>query len=212
MKRFSIFVVLFFLSLSTAANAHQAVLHPSQVILNPSQDSTIIDYNPDGNYGGDDTLWIGHDYGGWLDPLLQFDLSPYPGVIVESAYLWLYVYSQAGTFPPTDMWIERITGSWDEMTVTWSNFPGGADPTYISGPTSVADWWIIDAASYVNNWVSGTYDNFGFILGTADINDDYLSIYSKEYTDSNYHPQLELNFHDVSVQPTSLGSIKAIYK
>jgi hypothetical protein len=205
MKSFPIFVVLLFLAFSTVANAHQ-------VILNPSQDSTVIGCTPDTNYGGETTLWIGHDNGGWVDPLIQFDLSSYSGVIVESAYLRLYVYEHGGAFPPSGIWIARITDSWDEMTVTWNNMPGYDDSTYIGGPGSVDSWWVIDAASYVNDWVSGTHDNYGFMLGTSDSNDDFFDMYSREHSDSNYRPKLELNYHDVSVQPTSLGSIKAIYK
>jgi len=205
MKTFQIFVVLFFLALSMAANA-------SQVILNPSQDTFIWSYAPGSNYGGLDYLVIGCQNGWWLDSLMQFDLSSYSGVVVESAYLRLYVYSSEGPFPPTGIFIGRVAASWDEMTVTWNNKPGAADCTYIAGPGSVDAWWVIDVASYVNDWVSGTYDNYGFIIGTLDTEGNYFHVWSREYANPDYRPQLELNYHDVSVQPTSLGIIKAIYK
>jgi hypothetical protein len=205
MRKLTIFAALLVVSSSMVASAHQ-------VILNPTQDSIIWSYAPDNNYGGLDYLAIGCQNSGWLDSLIQFDLSSYSGVIVESAYLGFYVFSANGTFPPTDVWIERAGNSWDEMTVTWNNCPGGADSIFISGPGSLYDWWIIDVSSYVNAWVSGAHPNYGFMLGTLDSNEDYFGVYSREYTDVGYRPQLELNYHNVSVQPTSLGVLKAIYK
>jgi hypothetical protein len=205
MKIFPVFVVLLLLTLSMAANAHQ-------VVLNPTQDTIIWSYAPDNNYGGLDYLAIGCQNSGWLDILIQFDLSSYSGVIVESAYLRLYVFSQSGTFPPTDIFIARLSGSWDEMAATWNNCPATDNWFYIGGPGSVDSWWVIDVSGYVDGWVSGTHDNYGFLLGTDDSNEDYFDVYSREYSDTGYRPQLELNYHNVSVQPTSLGTLKAIYK
>jgi hypothetical protein len=206
-----VFFALFFHILLIVANANQAFFYPSQIILDASQDSIIDFKNPYTPFGLEQELEISH-YSGEMDSLVQFDLSLYSGVIVESAYLRLYVYYQYGDFPPANIWIGRVTDSWDETTITWDNRPSWTELNYISGPSSIGSWWVIDVASYVNNWVSGSYNNYGFVLGADDPNDNYFLMCSKEYLCSLVRPQLELNYHNVSVQPTSLGVLKAIYK
>jgi hypothetical protein len=206
MKRFPIFIALLILAVTTIATAHQ-------VILNPSQDSNIATYDHD-NYGYSVFLFIGEHsgYGKMWYPIIQFQLSPYHDVIVESAFLQLYVNSAEGAFPPTSIWIGRITGMWFESSVTWDNFPGADDSTFIGGPDSINDWWIIDVSSYVNSWVSGSYDNYGFILGTLDYRYNIFDMYSRDYDVPALRPKLELNYHDVCVNPVSLGNIRAIFK
>jgi hypothetical protein len=204
MKKFQIFVFLAFLAVSMVANA-------SQVILNPSKDAGIWELNPTTNYGGIDYAWIGYD-SGWARTLMAFDLSAYTGTIVEGAFLELYVYNSWGTIP-TDGWGFRVDSDWNEGTVTWDTRPGyeGTMWFWIGTPT-VGDWVRFEVTNFVETWIDSSFTNYGFYLGSDDGDYGGYNFYTKEYSDPDYRPQLELNYHDVSVQPTSLGILKAIYK
>ena len=204
MKKLPLLLISVLIALTVSANA-------VQVNLNPTQDAGIWAKYPGTNYGSSIDLWVGYD-DGWADSLVEFDLSPYMGTIVESSYLELYVYYSWGTIP-TDSWVDRVAGSWNESTVTWNNSPGyeGSLWFYIGTPT-LGDWFRFEVTSIVETWIDSSFTNYGFYF--ADETSSYAGyyFYSKEYSDSNYHPKLELNYHDVSVQPTSLGNIKAIFK
>jgi hypothetical protein len=205
MRGITVFTVLLVLAISLAANG-------SQVILNPTKDAGIWQSAPDDNYGSLDHGWVGWD-NGWADTLIQFNLAPYMGTIVESAYLELYVYDFWGTSVPTSSWVDRVAGSWDEGTVTWNNSPGsdGSIWFYIGTPT-IGDWFTFEVTSIVETWIDSSFTNNGFYLGEDDSSNFGYYFYSKEGADSGLHPKLELNYHNVSVQPTSLGTLKAIYK
>jgi hypothetical protein len=81
MKRLIIFVPLLLLVVSTVA-------HASQVILDSIKDAGILQSAPTANYGSADHAWIGYDQG-YANSLIMFDLSPYQGMVVESAFLEL---------------------------------------------------------------------------------------------------------------------------
>ena len=202
MRGFPFFLVLPLVVFSAGANA-------TQVILNPIQDAGIFEDFPDNPYGSYAYAFVGYD-NGWADTLMQFDLTPYLGIVVESAYLELYVYSGWGTIP-TDSWVDRVAGSWNESTVTWNNSPGydGNVWFYIGTPT-FGDWFRFEVTGIVETWIDGSFHNYGFYFArdTSTFGGYYFS--TKEFTDN--HPRLEFNYHDVSVQPTSLGSIKSLFK
>jgi hypothetical protein len=180
-----------------------------QNILYASDDAGIVESSPDDNYGSFDHMWIGHGPTDWMNSLIRFELAGYTGIIVESAYLKLYVDSYVGDFPPDYIIIGRNGNSWDETTVTWNNAPYYADSRYITGPSSVNAWWVIEVTDFVGNWVDGTYDNYGFQIATNDTDFDYFMVRTKEA--SSEHPELELNYTYDDIRSTSMGCIKALF-
>jgi hypothetical protein len=204
MKYLSLIIVLLMVFVAIAT-ADQAWLSP------PTDDTFVVDYNPDDNYGSWEIMFIGYS-NGWMDSFVEFDLTGYYGMVVDSAYLWLYVHNYSGTLPPNDCWIVRITTDWDESTLKWNNFPGWTDQRYITGPSSVDDWWVIDITDFATNWINGTYTNYGIALGTHDgVGNDWFTVRTKENTAFNY-PKLELNYHDSTIHSTSLGKIKSLFE
>lgn len=199
-------IIVLLIVLVSIATAAQVWLQP------PLEDAYIDSSIPDGNYGSNDHLYIGYNYG-WLNSLLQFDFTGYYGVEVESAYLCLYVDYSYGTFPPNNLWTTRLTDNWNEDTVTFNNSPGTTDGISITGPSSMNAWWVVDITTYVVGWLNGTNSNYGLMLGKSDSdNNDLFGIRSKEYSDSTYAPKLELNYHYATIQSTSLGSIKTLFE
>jgi hypothetical protein len=110
------------------------------------------------------------------------------GITINSAIFSVYV--QEGTDQAVDAF--RITSDWDENTVTWNNF-GGYDATNIGSFTAdAAGYHSIDITTLVQDWVDGTYPNYGIILtqGTSP-----LTVYSSsEWADIAQHPRLVINY------------------
>lgn len=204
LKYVSLVVVLLFVFASAAIAA--------SVVLNPSDDAGIVGYNPGNNYGDSSPMWVGRNYGGWLNSLIRFDLSSYSGAVVDDALLRLYVPSYGGNFPPSSIWIGTNDDSWDEGTVTWNNSPGTDDFFYVPDDPSIGDWWEIDVTDWVDDFVNGGHANYGFQIGTLDTDDDWFSIRTKEYSDSDFYPVLEMEYHYPAIQSTSLGSIKSLFE
>jgi hypothetical protein len=184
-----------------AANADTAT-------LSPTDDSYVWMALPSTNFGEEEILAIGF-YEGFINSLLKFDLSPYSGATVNSAYLRLYIYDSEEPFPPDNVFICRNIADWDELTVTWNNKPSGEDITY-TDPSSHG-WWVIDVTGWVDGFVNGSYENFGFQLAKASFTDVTFYMRSKEYSSDD--PELILDYTPVGgVESASLGEIKTAFK
>ena len=81
-------------------------------------DSTLDQYNPDSNYGGDPSLEIGY-FIEWLEACIKFDLSNKPNNVIF-AELNLDFYSIEAT---TTIEIYDMSSSWNELSITWNNAP-----------------------------------------------------------------------------------------
>lgn len=80
---------------------------------------------------------------------------------ITSATLHLYVSTPSGQ----EVRIHRITGTWDEATVTWANFGSAYSPTVEA--SFIADqlgWEEIDISGLVTAWANGVYPNYGLLF------------------------------------------------
>jgi hypothetical protein len=182
-----------------------------EIITPPVDDAYIWENYSDNNYGEENQLYVGYAYG-YINTLVKFELSEFSGVVVDSAYLRLYVYFKSGAFPLNDVYIGICDSEWDENSVTWNTRPDSICQDYISGPSSLNAWWEIDVTNYIQDWVKGINSNYGFQLGTTDTTFGFFYMRSKEYTDPDYYPELELNYHHSSIYSKSLGSIKSLFE
>lgn len=198
-------LIIILLSLASIATS-------AQVFLNSSQDAGVYEYYPNNNYGSLDYSSIGRWLDTWENTLIQFDLSSYMGAIVESAYLRLYVEGNSGDFPP-NIFNTINSSAWDESTVTWSNKPAMDDWEFdLTPPSGVGTWWVVDVSSKVQNWLNGT-SNYGFQLGQdTPTGSNGFHVNTKECSNPDYRPKLELNYHYAAIQSTSLGSIKTLFE
>lgn len=84
-----------------------------------------------------------------------------PGAVLQSATLYIYVNRVNGQ----QIDIHRVTNDWAEATITWNNFGGAYDPTVITSFTADAlDWRTADITGLVQDWMDGTYPNYGILI------------------------------------------------
>ena len=90
-----------------------------------------------------------------------FALSLPSGSTIDSATLYIYVHLASGQ----TVNVHRVTEDWTELGVTWTNFAGAYDPAIVD--SIVADtvgWKSVDITPLVQDWVDGTYPNFGVLI------------------------------------------------
>lgn len=133
------------------------------------------------------------------------------GAVFQSATFLIY----AGTVNGMTVNLHRITAPWDETAVTWNNFGGsyapGVEGSFVA---NVTGWHSVDVTALVQDWLDGTYENYGFLLEqglTA-----YTIYYSSEYFLA-YHPKLEICYtlpsgpECVTIQRGALGEVADAY-
>lgn len=98
---------------------------------------------------------------------LQHDLSGIPaGARIVSAKLCMYEHSknENGDLGTTN--IGRVTAQWDEKTLCADNRPG-YEGRYLAEdvpPPGVGNWTDWDVTPLVQEWVDGTYPNYGLMI------------------------------------------------
>lgn len=113
-----------------------------------------------------------------VDPLTlgQFQLPL--GATLDSAKFFIYVHT-ANNEP---IYIHRVTAAWGETTVTWNNFGGAYDATPVA--SFVADgtgWRSAVITGLVQDWLDGTYQNFGILLDQQDKNFPRAVFFAREF-------------------------------
>jgi YD repeat-containing protein len=139
--------------------------------------------------------------GGWGDSyysLLQFDLSTLPAK-ATSAVLYLYCYNLSGN--GTQLYFDRITGSWDWKTsgsgcdrdrLWWADKPAAVQlfETPLATP-ALGQWYAVDITTLYNDWKNGTYPNYGVQLRPVSISNNFDEFYSSDYVeDPTLRPKL----------------------
>ncbi|MCP4231252.1 MAG: DNRLRE domain-containing protein [bacterium] len=202
---------LIYLVIVNAFTVYSLAASAPFIYIYTTDNSYVSEYEPDDNFGNETASGIGRDYGE-IRGMLLYDLSPYSGVTVLDAYLRLYVYS-FGSDPPSDPWVARFSGSWDESTITWNNQPGWDDKQYTASNPPLDDYWYINITDWVIEWIDDSHENYGVLLGSDETEDhDWAAFRTKEYYNENRRPILVLEYTQSSIESASLGEIKAIYK
>ncbi|MCD4848930.1 MAG: DNRLRE domain-containing protein [Candidatus Aegiribacteria sp.] len=178
------------------------------VTLCPTDDADVWEYTPDTNRGSEISFQVGCGGSGyWRNSLIKFDLSAYSGATVNSAILRLWVTGSYGDFPTDNIFIVRNDADWDELTVTWNNKPTSAGIAPITAP-STYDWWEIDVTGWVQDFVDGSFPNYGFQILQ---NDTDYAIFSMGTKEGPIDPELVLDFVPVSLEHTTFGRIKSLF-
>jgi hypothetical protein len=180
------------------------------VIIQPTnatagKDSYVSSASSTTNYATIGSMGIGRNSSGDIfRSLIQFDLSSIPiGSVVTDAKLGLVVQNGSGTFPTIS--VHKVTQSWLENTVTWSNVPT-YDTTILS---SVADVPITPTAltfnglsQIVNDFINGAIPNNGFLLKATDetVNNN-RSLSSSDAGGAN-SPKLTITYNQPPTAPT----------
>ncbi|MBD3399770.1 MAG: DNRLRE domain-containing protein [Candidatus Coatesbacteria bacterium] len=209
-------VVTLLCLLAGAACAEVEVLQPGP---GDCCDSWVLEDAPDQNWGSWTALMFGctSEWDTWL-ALLRFDELDDPrfdDIILQDAALWLMPQEGGGSgSPPLDCFVRKITGDWDQDTVTWNNKPQyDMYPTIDFTYTTDEDWIIVDVFEIVDDWIIEGHTQHSFCVGPEE--NHYCSVLccSGEYDEPGYYyyrPALRLTYSPAAVSETSWGEIKAL--
>jgi hypothetical protein len=162
-------------------------------------DAYIWAADPNGTHNYD-TLYVGMYSGTIKRSLLRFDLSTIPaGATINSATLSVY---QSGGETGHTINAHRITGSWDEATVTWNSFASAYDATPVTSFSTAAGWRSADLTTLVRAWQAGSYANYGVLLNDTG-SSGYETYRGSEYGTVSYRPKLEVCYHTCALPTPS---------
>lgn len=164
-----------------------------------SQDTLLSSSKPTTNYD----MWA-HFYTGLGSTLgtsrslLWFNLPSLPsGAVIDSANLNLLNTQVYVTSQTPIMEVYRVTTDWSANSVTWNTKPstGGIDGSITMSNTTAPYNMSIPITGLVNDWYSGTQNNYGLQLQYSD-----ESLASREFLATNdaldptNHPSLTINY------------------
>jgi len=178
------------------------------VTLNTTQTTFVSSAQPNNNFSFYPLLYTGTDPG-FLDCIsfLKFTLPDLPVAAVDSAFLELSVIVKTGV-APSPVVVNRVTAPLDTGTVTYTT-----QPAFVATPSMVnvttADLYTavsIDVTELVNQWLDGTYPNYGFALTNSD-GTTLVQFATNNIVWEPYFPRLVLNYSITPAQP--IGGIQA---
>ncbi len=181
--------------------------------LYPNKDAQVISVAPTFNNGSSPYF-----SGEWQTPtqevqsLMQFDLSSVPAnSIIVSAQLTLTGYNH---WPPSgsdnSCYLQKLTSSWEESTVTWNTRPGytATSQIGIAPSTSSTQNYTMDVKSWVSDWVNGISTNYGFILKRQTSTFlGALAFNSRDCTDPTKRPKLVIQCIPTDLFTIGTGTI-----
>ena len=176
---------------------------PQTITLQPGlegKDAGINTFNPDTNWGDRDDFGAGNSPIDTVRAYIQFDLSTIPeGIVVTDADLKLYHHSAWGSNAFT-IGLYKVTESWLENTITWSNQPTSSSNVEFlrSIPAGSVNYWRYwDIDTLVQGWLDGTITNYGMLLMDTDesLVNTAAFFYTSDYTDTSQRPILEIDYY-----------------
>lgn len=184
------------------------------VVMQPDgadgKDTYVTTAYPDDNYGNYNVLLCGYAFTNQYWAYIQFnelDEPQYQGANVLSAYLSLYVIDRDGS---GNFYIGFPVDPWDELSVNWNNRPGPAGAGFIPADYPVGNEWVnYNVTTLVQAWLDGTEPHNGFILFDEDTSSQrYLRVYSSDYSQTEFAPQLIMSYEPLSLDASTWGLIK----
>lgn len=171
---------------------------PEYMMFYPTDDAHADQCQPNNNEGH--IRWFKVRRGGTgfeVDGLIKFNISSIPpDTTINSAIVHLF-YDHSDSDPSgRTINYHRNTEDWDEETVTWNNRPDH-DPAISSSaimPDSEDQWMEWNVTGDVQGFVDGQETNYGWKIIDPSTSGPLplICFRSKEYTESEYWPYLEI--------------------
>ena len=142
--------------------------------------------------------------------VIRFDISSIPtGSTINSAKLFTYRYDGSTQTDTLVCKIYRVTEDWDETTLVDSI---AHDTCFLYDQMTVTanGWYSMNVTTLVQEWIDGTYSNYGAVFyGTAGMG-TYQYFRSRENPTDK--PHLDIDYTPpTSLEQTTFGSIKASF-
>ena len=178
---------------------------PTTTISPPTDDSHVYKNNPDNNYGSSSTLFI-DDSDLIMRIYIRFDLSSIPSN-AQIIYAKLSIYRSDTGSNPTGKTVKiyRVTEDWNESDITWNNQPNSVSVETDSATIPSGQTWLeFNVTGDVQGFINGSYDNYGWVIKCSDCpNDSEAWFRSKEYSEADYHPKLEIIYGSIETVTTT---------
>jgi len=137
---------------------------------------------------------------GYNKILMKFDLTNYTETIPQSL---LHLYNFTEGWDNATVSVYRITEDWDDSSVKNNILTDDYPITTID--ISNAGEYTLDITSLINNWINGTYQNYGLLITYTDNNYlTYRNFGSTRYPLNQYHPYLSLSIYSLFTQKIKL--------
>jgi len=133
--------------------------------------------------------------------LMEIDLSSIPVTTVDSAVLQLSVIVKTDT-DPSPIVVNRVTSPFDAQTVTFNTIPAfTATTSQIDINTSDLYTIVsIDITTLVNEWLGGTYENYGIALTNTD-GETLVQFGTNNIIYEPYFPKLVVTYSETPPPP-----------
>lgn len=150
----------------------RVIINTSTTISDVTQDA-FVSKNSQGNWNGN---WLGLYTDGIplpQNPYLQFNVSSL-STPVTSADLKLYhdgnnIGHGSSVNNECNIMVYRVTSTWDESTLTWTNQPSSAYvKTVHNNNHGQTGWLTVDITELMNYWISNPAENYGIKLHIQD--------------------------------------------
>lgn len=130
--------------------------------------------------------------------MIKFDLDQLAGQTIDSATLNLNRFMGCPQGGTTSTNYYAITEDWDEET--WNSHTHAQYDSYVwvSYGFNVNGWHNIDITQLIQAWIDEDVENHGLLI-RAQTGSKFSKFYSKEHSNSNLHPYLEVNYTPVSI-------------
>lgn len=224
----TITIILFALLYISIIKAQTTItLQPGATI---GKDALLHGLDVNVNYGSNDQFagnaWTVGGSPSVIRSIIEFDLTSIPSnATITSAELSLYArdntsgLGQHSTLSgPNDCWLERVSSSWDESTVTWNTQPTTTTLNRVNIPASTSatqDYPNINVALLVQDMLNNPSSSFGFMIKLQDEN--YyrnLNFCSSDHLNSALNPKLVITYTQASpcitLQPDASGGEDAL--
>jgi hypothetical protein len=189
----------------------------AEVTLSPTGDAPVFAHPSyiNNNYGSQTYGYWGY-YNYPFRTFCQYNLTSVSGTVTK---VQLYFQLMQNNYATGKMWACKVTASWSESTVTWSNQPTHDDAAatgrmldidWVSGNGPHTVTCTSTANTVVQGWINTPATNYGLVLKKNPESGNTPRCYP--YMREAGNPvKLIVTYTPSAVAPESLGKVKALF-
>ncbi len=191
-------------SLMVLAIVFVSLLHADTVFITPSDDMyTDVEHTTLPPENGE--LWVAEfqPAGHFERIMIKFNLEQLSGQTIESANLNLNRFTGCPDGGTTITDFYAITENWEEETWNPHTHIQFDDYVWATYGFNANGWHSIDITQLVQNWNENNLENYGILI-KAQTGSKFSKFYSKEESNLNLRPYLEVTYTPVTISDNSI--------